>query len=188
MGKSRKLRQNKKNGRKSFRNLMTKSRKMMMTPFKNRFTRKIFGGATKTWVVTLEKDEATGSIPVVKTISVGNNKDNVEELSFNTEDNKWVMPVKEPTYPKTETETVTDPAIDLKIGSYPQNTYDNAVNIQNAVDTPYTVDTPNTKAALKLKAALKTALNFNTLSKGKIFPIDASNTKSPIDASNTKSI
>lgn len=92
MGKSRKLRQNKKNGRKSFRNLMTKSRKMMMTPFKNRFTRKIFGGAQKTWVVTLEKDE--GSIPVVKKISVGNDIDHLEHLT--EENGKWVMPVTEP--------------------------------------------------------------------------------------------
>ena len=93
MGKSRKLRQNKKTGRKSFRNLMTKSRKMMMTPFKNRFTRKIFGGAKKTWVVTLEKDE--GSIPVVKKISVGNDIDHLEHLT--EENGKWVMPVTDTT-------------------------------------------------------------------------------------------
>ena len=91
MGKSRKLRQNKKNGRKSFSNLMTKSRKMMMTPFKNNFTRKIFGGANKTWVVTLETDEA-GSTPKVNQISVGNDKDGMKDLSYNTLTQRWGIP------------------------------------------------------------------------------------------------
>ena len=106
MGKSRKLRQNKKNGK--------KSRKMMMTPFKNNFTRKIFGGANKRWVVTLVKDEAPGSTPVVKKISVGDDKNNMKYLSYNTVTGKWVMPeLAQDFIPDPIQNTIPDPTLDI---------------------------------------------------------------------------
>ena len=75
MTKSRRIRQNKKSTRKSFRNFMKGSRKMVMNPLKNnRFTRKMFGGKTEitksnifgppAFVVTLNrKDDGTYTVP-----------------------------------------------------------------------------------------------------------------------------
>ena len=75
MTKSRRIRQNKKRTRKSFRNFMKGSRKMVMNPLKNnRFTRKMFGGqeeilkgnkfAPPAFVVTLNrKDDGTYTVP-----------------------------------------------------------------------------------------------------------------------------
>ena len=71
MTKSRRIRQNKKSTRKSFRNFMKGSRKMVMNPLKNnRFTRKMFGGkgnkfAPPAFVVALNRVGTTGNYTVL---------------------------------------------------------------------------------------------------------------------------
>ena len=71
MTKSRRIRQNKKSTRKSFRNFMKGSRKMVMNPLKNnRFTRKMFGGQGNTFappafVVALIRDKTSGKYTVL---------------------------------------------------------------------------------------------------------------------------
>ena len=138
MGKSRKLRQNKKNGRKSFRNLMNKSRKMMMTPFKNRFTRKMFGGANKKWVVTLVKNEEPDSTPIVTKISVGSENsddDHMEHLTL--VDQKWVMLNKETTVVQDTPVTYAEP-------DTTQNTSVTVTEPDTTHDTTVTVTEPDT--------------------------------------------
>ena len=151
MGKSRKLRQNKKNGRKSFRNLMNKSRKMMMTPFKNRFTRKMFGGANKKWVVTLVKNEEPDSTPIVTKISVGSENsddDHMEHLTL--VDQKWVMLNKETTVvqdtPVTyaEPDTTQNTSVTYAEPDTTQNTSVTVTEPDTTHDTTVTVTEPDT--------------------------------------------
>ena len=143
MGKSRKLRQNKKNGRKSFRNLMNKSRKMMMTPFKNRFTRKMFGGANKKWVVTLVKNEEPDSTPIVTKISVGSENsddDHMEHLTL--VDQKWVMLNKETTVVQDTPVTYAEPDTTQNTSvtvTEPDTTHDtNTTPVTKSVTDPHT--------------------------------------------------
>ena len=110
-----------------------------MTPFKNRFTRKMFGGANKTWVVTLEKNEEPESTPVVTKISVGSDENNMKYLAFNNESGKWVMPVKETTSAQDIPETTQD--IPETTQDIPETTQDIPEPAQDDIPEP-TQDIP----------------------------------------------